>query len=101
MASRPVVSTSSTCMPRTVSVSTDSAMEPTRADGFSMSKRKAAGLRMTYCSVMATLMMLVSPVRSSTPATRASPSRRSKPTPVFMTDVVFTTSTRSMGHGSR
>src|SRR2546422_5301815 len=53
-------------MPSTVSVSTDSASEPMSADGFSVSNRNAEGLRITYCSVMATLMMLVSPVRIST-----------------------------------
>src|SRR5216110_139851 len=57
---------------------------------------------MTYWSVMATLMMLVSPVRTSIPVTvGASPSGRSKPTPVFTTVVVFSTSARSTGHGRR
>ena len=95
------MSTSSTGMPSTVSVSTDSASEPMSADGFSVSNRNAEGLRITYCSVMATLMMLVSPVRISTPVTRSSPSRRSKPTPVFITEVVLTMSTWSIGHGRR
>ena len=72
------------------------------ACGLSTSKRNAAGLRMTYWSVIATLMMLVSPVSTSIPLTvGASPSGRSKPTPVFMTVVVFSTSTRSTGHGKR
>src|SRR5207249_4984716 len=80
----PVVSISSTGMPSTVSVSTDSASEPMSAGGFSIWKRNAEGLRITYWSVMATLRMLVSPVRISTPVTRSSPSGRSKPTPVFI-----------------
>src|SRR5207249_10002637 len=62
-------------MPSTVSVNTDSASEPMSADGFSVSHRNAAGLRIRYCSVMETLTMLVSPVRISTPVTRSSVTR--------------------------
>jgi hypothetical protein len=81
-------------MPTTVSVSTVSARLPIRVSGSSILNRKSAGLRITYCSTSAMFRMLVSPVSSSIPTTVAcSPSASSKPTPVFFTLVVLTTST--------
>ena len=85
-----------------VSVNTVSARWPSSASEFSIPNRKSAGLTITYCRTKATFRMLVSPVRSSMPTTvRCSPSGRSKPTPVLVTRVVLTMSTRSTGQGRR
>src|SRR6266511_3434236 len=56
IASRSVVSTSSTDMPSTVSVNTDGARLPISPLGSSMAKRKSAGLRMTYWITIVTQM---------------------------------------------